>query len=83
LRVPKSGGIPTAKARVVRWFKKQGAKVKQGEPIVELETDKVSYELDAPAGGVLLKIIAQADGEVPVGDVLGDIGEAGAVISEP
>jgi pyruvate dehydrogenase E2 component (dihydrolipoamide acetyltransferase) len=57
--------------------------VKQGEPIVELETDKVSYELNTPAGGVLLKIIAQADAEVPVGDVLGYIGEAGEVISEP
>jgi glycerol-3-phosphate acyltransferase PlsY len=30
--VPKSGGIPTAKARVVRWFKKEGTKVKQGDP---------------------------------------------------
>ena len=56
--------------------------MKQGEPIVELETDKVSYELDAPAGGVLLRIIANADAEVPVGEVLGYIGEAGEAISE-
>ena len=81
--MPKSGGIPTTKVRVMRWFKKQGSKVKHGEPIVELETDKVSYELDAPAGGVLLKIIAEADAEVPVGDVLGYIGGAGEAISEP
>ena len=80
--MPKSGGIPTTKARVVRWFKKPGGKVKQGEPIVELETDKVNYELDAPAGGVLLKVVAPVDAEVPVGDVLGYIGEAGEAIPE-
>jgi pyruvate/2-oxoglutarate dehydrogenase complex dihydrolipoamide acyltransferase (E2) component len=56
LRVPKSGRIPATKARVVRWFKKEGSKVKQGEPVVELETDKVNYELDSPAAGVLLVI---------------------------
>lgn len=80
LRVPKSGGIPTTKARVVRWIKKEGSKVKQGEPVVELETDKVNYELDSPAAGVLLKIIAAPDSEVPVGDPLCCIGQAGEAI---
>jgi pyruvate/2-oxoglutarate dehydrogenase complex dihydrolipoamide acyltransferase (E2) component len=82
LRVPKSGGIPTTKARVVRWFKKEGSKVKQGEPIVELETDKVNYELDSPAAGVLLRIVAAVDAEVPVGDPLGCIGEKGEALPE-
>jgi pyruvate dehydrogenase E2 component (dihydrolipoamide acetyltransferase) len=82
LRVPKSGGIPTTKARVVRWFKKEGSKVKPGEPIVELETDKVNYELDSPAAGVLLKIVARVDAEVPVGDPLGCIGEKGDALPE-
>jgi len=63
LRVPKSGGIPTTKARVVRWFKKVGSKVKQGEPIAELETDKVNLELDSTASGVLLKIVVAAGAE--------------------
>jgi pyruvate/2-oxoglutarate dehydrogenase complex dihydrolipoamide acyltransferase (E2) component len=63
LRVPKSGGIPTTKARVVRRLKKEGSKVKQGEPIVELETDKVNYELDSTASGVLLKIVAAVGAE--------------------
>lgn len=80
--MPKSGGIPTTKVRVVRWFKKEGAKVKQGEPIVELETDKVNYELDSPAAGVLLKIVAAADADVPVGDPLGCIGERGDHLPE-
>src|SRR5215469_6335901 len=82
LRVPKSGGIPTTKARVVRWFKKEGSKVKQGEPIVELETDKVNYELDSPAAGVLLKIVAAPNAEVPVGEPLGCLGERGDVLPE-
>jgi pyruvate/2-oxoglutarate dehydrogenase complex dihydrolipoamide acyltransferase (E2) component len=64
LRVPKSGGIPTTKARVVRWFKKEGGKIRQGEPLVELETEKVNYELDSPVGGVVLKIVASEDVEV-------------------
>ena len=82
LRVPKSGGIPTTKARVVRWFKKEGSKVKQGDPVVELETDKVNYELDSPAAGVLLKIIAAVDAEVPVGDPLGCIGQPRETLPE-
>jgi pyruvate dehydrogenase E2 component (dihydrolipoamide acetyltransferase) len=65
---------------VVRWFKKEGSKVKQGEAVVELETDKVNYELDSPAAGVLLKIVAAADAEVPVGDPLCCIGERGETL---
>ena len=67
---------------MVRWFKKEGTKVKQGEPIVELETDKVNYELDSPAAGVLLKIVAVVNAEVPVGDPLGCIGERGEAVPE-
>ncbi len=61
----------------MRWFKKEGGKIKQGEPVVELETDKVNYELDSPVGGVLLSIIAEVDDEVPVGDPLCCIGQPG------
>ena len=43
LKVPKAGGIPTTKANVVRWLKQEGDAVKLGEPVVELETEKVSY----------------------------------------
>ena len=82
MRVPKAGGIPTTKARVVRWFKKEGSKIRQGEPIVELETDTVNYELDSPAAGVLLTIVAAADAEVPVGDPLACIGQPGEPLPE-
>ena len=52
----------------MRWLKREGEPVKSGEAIVELETEKVSYELESPAAGVLLKIIAGETAEVPVGD---------------
>ena len=48
--------------------------------MVELETDKVNYELDATVGGVLLKIVANEDAEVPVGDPLCCIGQPGEAI---
>jgi pyruvate/2-oxoglutarate dehydrogenase complex dihydrolipoamide acyltransferase (E2) component len=80
LRVPKTGGIPTTKVIVVKWLKRKGQKVRQGEPIVELQTDKVNYELDSPADGVLLEITAKEDSEVPVGDVLGHIGQPGEAV---
>ena len=67
---------------MVRWFKKEGSKLKQGDPVVELETDKVNYELDSPIAGVLLKIVAAVDAEVPVGDPLGYIGQPGETLSE-
>jgi pyruvate/2-oxoglutarate dehydrogenase complex dihydrolipoamide acyltransferase (E2) component len=74
LKVPKAGGIPTTKANVVRWLKQVGDSVKVGEPVVELETEKVSYELESPAEGVLLKILAQENSLVPVGEPLCQIG---------
>lgn len=74
LRVPKTGGMNTSKVSVVRWLKRVGERVQKGEPVVELETEKVSYELDSPVDGVLLKILAQEKAEVPIGDSLGEIG---------
>ncbi len=59
----------------MRWLKREGDAVTAGEPIVELETEKVSYELDSPAGGVVLKIVAREAVEVPVGEPLCYIGE--------
>lgn len=73
--VPKAGGVTTTKANVVRWIKREGEPVNKGEPLVELSTDKISYELDSPVGGVLRKILAAETVEVPVGDPLCEIEE--------
>jgi pyruvate/2-oxoglutarate dehydrogenase complex dihydrolipoamide acyltransferase (E2) component len=80
--VPKTGGIPTTKVIVVKWLKRKGQKVRQGEPLVELQTDKVNYELDSPADGVLLEILAKEESEVPVGDMLCRIGQPGEPVSK-
>ncbi len=83
LRVPKTGGIPTTKVIVVKWLKCKGLKVRQGDPLVELQTDKVNYELDSPVEGVLLEILANEDSEVPVGDMLCHIGQPGEAVPRP
>lgn len=77
LVVPKTGGMNTTKATVVQWLKKEGDVLKQGDPVVELETEKVNYELDSPVEGVLLKIVTREPTEVPVGGLLGYIGNPG------
>src|SRR5665213_934963 len=77
IRVPTLGESVT-EATIGKWFKKAGDAVAVDEPIVELETDKVTIEVPAPAAGVLADI-AVKDGEtVAVGAVLGHITEGGA-----
>lgn len=77
LKVPKTGGLPTTKVNVVRWLKHEGEIVKRGDAVVELETEKVNYELDSPTDGVLLKILTREGAEVPVGGPVCHIGESG------
>lgn len=73
--VPKSGGVTSTKVVVVRWLKREGDNVQPGDPLVELETEKISYELESPAAGTLLKVLAQEATEVPVGEPLCYIGD--------
>jgi 2-oxoglutarate dehydrogenase E2 component (dihydrolipoamide succinyltransferase) len=74
--VPKSGGVTSTKAIVVRWLKHAGDRVELGEPLVELETEKISYELESPSSGVVTKLLAQETAEVPVGGPLCEISES-------
>jgi pyruvate dehydrogenase E2 component (dihydrolipoamide acetyltransferase) len=66
---------------IVRWLKSEGDAVRKGEPLFELDTDKVTQEVEAEASGVLLRI-AVSEGEVPVGQTVAFIGEAGESVSE-
>ncbi|HEY7693636.1 MAG TPA: dihydrolipoamide acetyltransferase family protein [Gaiellaceae bacterium] len=61
---------------IVRWLKAEGDEVEKGEPLYELDTDKVTQEVEADVGGVLLKILV-SEGEVPVGTPVAFLGEAG------
>lgn len=65
-------------ATIGKWFKKAGDAVKADEPLVELETDKVTLEVNAPAAGVLGEIVAKDGDTVGVGALLGQIVESGA-----
>lgn len=84
IRVP-TLGESVSEATVGTWFKKVGDVVKADEPIVELETDKVTVEVPAPASGVLTEIVAANGETVGLGALLGQIAEgaAGAVSAEP
>ena len=77
IRVP-SLGESVAEATVARWFKQIGDTVTEDEPIVELETDKVTLEFNAPASGTLAEILVEEGGDVEVGALLGSI-DQGAV----
>jgi pyruvate dehydrogenase E2 component (dihydrolipoamide acetyltransferase) len=66
---------------IVRWLKSEGEPVQKGEPLFELDTDKVTQEVEAEAAGVLLKI-AVSEGEVPVGQTVAFIGAEGEPVPE-
>ncbi|MFE0757546.1 2-oxoglutarate dehydrogenase complex dihydrolipoyllysine-residue succinyltransferase [Inquilinus sp. NPDC058860] len=83
IKVPALGESVT-EATVARWLKKPGEAVAMDEPLVELETDKVTLEVNATAAGVLEAVVAEEGANVEVGALLGSIGEgAGAPAAKP
>jgi pyruvate dehydrogenase E2 component (dihydrolipoamide acetyltransferase) len=81
IKVPRLGqGMESG--TVVKWLKSEGDRVEKGEPLYELDTEKVTQEVEADASGVLLKI-AVAEGEVPVGTTVALIGEEGEKVEAP
>ncbi|MBN9432896.1 MAG: 2-oxoglutarate dehydrogenase complex dihydrolipoyllysine-residue succinyltransferase [Bosea sp.] len=82
IRVPTLGESVT-EATIGRWFKKVGDSVAADEPLVELETDKVTIEVPAPAAGVLEAQEAKDGDTVGVGALLGSIAEGGAAAAKP
>ena len=56
--------------KVLRWMKTPGDTVRKGEPIVEIETDKVTVEIEAPASGILRDVTAREGDIVPVGQTI-------------
>jgi 2-oxoglutarate dehydrogenase E2 component (dihydrolipoamide succinyltransferase) len=82
IKVPTLGESVT-EATVGQWFKKVGDVVKADEPLVELETDKVTLEVPAPSAGVIESIAVEAGGTVGVGAVLGAIDANGKATPAP
>ena len=83
IKVPAMGESVT-EATISKWFKKEGDAVKRDEPLLELETDKVTVEVPSPADGAIESISAQAGATVSVGALLGAIaeGQAGAAANK-
>ena len=81
IRVPTLGESIT-EATVGKWFKKAGEPVQADEPLVELETDKVTLEVNAPSPGVLSEIVAETGQTVAIGALLGQVA-AGAATAAP
>jgi len=82
IRVPTLGESVT-EATIAQWFKKPGDAVAVDEPLVELETDKVTIEVPAPVAGVLSEILVKDGETVEVGALLGAIGEGSGVAPAP
>ncbi len=78
IKVPVLGESVT-EATVGKWFKKPGEAVKMDEPLVELETDKVTVEVPAPAGGVMGDILVQPGATVGIGAVLASLNDGAAI----
>jgi 2-oxoglutarate dehydrogenase E2 component (dihydrolipoamide succinyltransferase) len=82
IKVPTLGESVTT-ATVARWMKHEGDSVAVDEPLVELETDKVTVEVAAPSAGVLTSIAVQEGGEVEVGALLATLDAAGGTKAAP
>jgi pyruvate/2-oxoglutarate dehydrogenase complex dihydrolipoamide acyltransferase (E2) component len=76
LTIPKLGSTMTS-AVVTNWYKSEGDPVQADEPVVAVETDKITHDLVAPEDGYLLKILVPAEEEREIGVAIGVIGQPG------
>lgn len=75
-------GLTMEEGKIVEWLKKEGDHVEKGEPLFQIETDKVTLEVESPGAGVLRKILVKEEETVPITTVIGYIAEANEPISE-
>ncbi|HEV2285866.1 MAG TPA: biotin/lipoyl-containing protein, partial [Steroidobacteraceae bacterium] len=64
------------RSQLLRWLKRVGERVEENEPLIELETDKVTVEVAAPKSGVLIEVLKHEQDEISPGELLGRIAEA-------
>ncbi len=79
--MPKQG-LQMTEGFLTKWLKKEGETVKAGEPLFEMETDKLTITIDASAGGTLLKIVHPEGDTVPITETIAWVGEPGEKIPE-
>jgi pyruvate dehydrogenase E2 component (dihydrolipoamide acetyltransferase) len=74
-------GLTMEKGTILQWLRTEGEMVQKGQPVVLIQTEKVEYEVEAPAAGTLLKVIAKEGMELPVGGLMGVLGQPGEDVS--
>jgi len=74
-------GMAQETGKVLRWLKHDGESVTKGEALLEVETDKVTVEIEAPAGGTLAGVRAPEGADVPVGTVIAVVLAEGEVVA--
>ena len=79
--MPKQG-LQMTEGTIIKWLKKEGDAVKEGEPLFEMETDKLTITIDASASGTLLKIVRGENEVVPITETIAYIGEPGESIPD-
>ncbi len=79
--MPKQG-LQMTEGTITRWLKKEGETVKEGEPLFEMETDKLTITIDSTAAGTLLKIVHGEGDVVPITETIAWIGEAGETVQD-
>jgi pyruvate dehydrogenase E2 component (dihydrolipoamide acetyltransferase) len=82
LKVPKLG-MDMEEANILRWLVEEGAQVEKGDPVIEIDTDKVSYEVEANADGIIRGLRGDEGETVPVGATLAFIAAPGEEFTEP
>lgn len=75
-------GLTMKTGTVVGWLKSEGDAVRQKEPVLEIETEKLSYSVECPADGVLLKKLALTGAKYPIAAVLGYVGQPGEAVPD-
>jgi len=74
--MPKQG-LQMTEGTILQWFKKEGDQVKEGDPLFEMETDKLTIEIYSPGSGTMLKLLRQEGDTVPITELVAVLGEPG------
>jgi pyruvate dehydrogenase E2 component (dihydrolipoamide acetyltransferase) len=74
-------GLTMEKGTILQWLKTEGGTVEKGQPVVLIQTEKVEYEVESPAAGTLLKVVAAEGAEIPVGGLMAVLGQPGEDVS--
>ncbi|MBI3122700.1 MAG: 2-oxo acid dehydrogenase subunit E2, partial [candidate division NC10 bacterium] len=74
-------GLTMERGTILQWLKAEGERVEKGQAVVLIQTEKVEYEVEAPGAGTLLKVVAKEGAELPVGSLMGILGQSGEDVS--